>query len=60
MNSKIDYISLDDLGLLSSAYITQLLNELYLYNLNDCLYYGYQIADHVTLVVGETSELSIG
>ena len=37
----IYYMNMTEFGVLSSAYITQMLNELVLYNLNDCLYYGY-------------------
>ena len=52
-------LSIDDLGLLASSYLTQLTNELYLYNLNDCLYYGYQVVDHVTLALEESSNVNL-
>eukprot|EP00347_Sterkiella_histriomuscorum_P004490 403360266 len=38
-------ITSDQFGILIGNYIVQLLNEEYLYNLNDCAYYAYQIGD---------------
>lgn len=50
---------MNDLGLLLGGFIKQALNEGYLYNLNDCVYYGYQIVDHSQKTLGYISDLKI-
>ena len=52
-------MSMDDLGILSSNYVVQMMNELYLYNLDDCFYYGFQVGKYAEEAVNSALKLKL-